>query len=62
MKDDEYRVGNVGLVPVGVISNHKHNDCRLRSDPIGRRMLVRVCGSAVERSATILSIDLDIEP
>jgi hypothetical protein len=25
-------------------------------------MLVRVCGSAVERSATIFNIDLDIEP
>jgi len=62
MKDEEYLVGNVGLAPVVVMSNHKHNDCRLRREPMGRRMLVRVWGSADVRSATILSIDFDIEP
>jgi len=62
MKDDEYLVGNVGLAPVVVMSNHKHRDCRLRSEPIGRRILVSVWGSADVLSATILSIDFDIEP
>ena len=40
MKLEAYLPGTVGLVPVKLVLNQIEADFKLRSEPIGRRMLV----------------------
>ena len=62
IKDEAYRAGTVGLVPVNEVLNQIEADFKLRSEPIGRRILVCVEGDADVRSAVHFISCLELDP